>query len=432
MSIPAAITLVDAASRVWASAAVQGTISAGAKAIKFKNRASKIGGPITSLTSQTTVVSRVFIDESVIDEPVVANLMKTIHEWYSAQIVAALHLSRMVDSFRTIQDVMAPIQSGHAGYTGSVVGNIHSRLKGLESFGVEVASDTFDSLGLEAYYYGPINQPKEATGDPKDWKKFNKQQAKGFKAIADAQAAEDKESARNESTYNVRTVKVGDNKIGPMGELYEIKLAHPKDPSVQITVPFFVQMQPSIVPAQVAPRFIDMNVAPSLWQRWTQMTSGEISFWRDFVGQVDLIKRGVSISKDPELSSAFSDFLSTTGKKDHYAIGDISAKTGSATSSNLANSVMVFSEDTVAIAKAESGIDLHKDSDRARYFRDTYTMIVIIVDQVHQRVTVYFNGIDGELNVPYSDFKPKDSKFNPDEFMTALTAFGTNQIGRMR
>lgn len=424
------VTLIDAASRVWASDAVQGTLSAGAKAIKFHKRAKNIGGPITSLSSQTTVLSRVFIDESIMDEPVIANLMKTIHEWYSAQIVAALHLSRMVDSFRTVQDVMAPIQSGHNGYTGSVIGNIHSRLKGLESFGITGIDDKFESLGLEAFY-GPLDR-RPVEPDTKDWKKFDKQQQKKLNASVEQETEEQLTAAQKQSSYTVKTIKVGDNKIGPMGELYEIKLAHPNNPSVQITVPFFVQMQPSIIPAPIAPRFIDLNVIPSIWQRWTQRQAGEITFWKDFIGQVDLMKRGQYIVKDPELAKAFGDFLQTTGKKDAYSIGDLTAKTGAATSSNLSNSVMIFSEDTVAVAKAESGIDLHNESQRNSYFKDTYTMIVVIVDPVHQRVTVYFNGLSGELNVPYSDFKPKDSKFNPDEFLTALTAFGTNSIGRMR
>ena len=136
--------------------------------------------------------------------------------------------------------------------------------------------------------------------------------------------------------------------------------------------------------------------------------------------------------KDPKAAAAWSKFLSTVAKKDKYALADVSSKSAAAHSSNLANSVVVFSEDTVTRAKADSGIDLHNDQDRQRYFRDAYAMIVAIVDPLHQRVTIYFNGLDGALECSYSDFRSKDAKFDPKDFMAALQAFSTNSVARLR
>ena len=93
---------------------------------------------------------------------------------------------------------------------------------------------------------------------------------------------------------------------------------------------------------------------------------------------------------------------------------------------------MIFTEESVAQAKADSGIDLHNAKDRQRYFRDVYAMILVIVDTMHQRITIYFNGIDGELDCSYNDFRPKDSKFDPNMFVEAIQALSTNQIGRLR
>lgn len=191
-------------------------------------------------------------------------------------------------------------------------------------------------------------------------------------------------------------------------------------------------MTPSLIPADVAPRFIDMNVAPDTWQRWTQMRAGELTFWKDFVLHRDLIRRQRAIIKDPKKAAAFSDFLKTVAKKDKYAIDDASDRLGSRQSQNLANSVIILSEDAIAQAKADSGIDLHNERDRVRYFRETYVMILVAVDPLHQRVTIYFNGIDGEINASYNDFRPKDQKFDPKDFMSALQAFSTNNIGRLR
>lgn len=233
------------------------------------------------------------------------------------------------------------------------------------------------------------------------------------------------------SKFSVRSVKVGDSQIGPLGELYDIKLNNPTNPEHSITVPVFVQMQPSIIPAEIAPRFIDRHVSLNLWQRWTQMTVGEISFWKDFVFQADMIKRHMSTIKNPEYAAAFADYLKTVSKKDNYAFHDATNR-GGRVSHNLSNSVVVFAEDTVRQVKAESAFDLHRPADRERYFKDTYTMIIAVVDPMHQRVTVYFNGIDGDLDLAYSDFRPNDKKFDPNDFMQALSAFSSGNISRLR
>ena len=119
-------------------------------------------------------------------------------------------------------------------------------------------------------------------------------------------------------------------------------------------------------------------------------------------------------------------------KKDAYAFHDFNTASTDQHSMNLANTVMVFSEDTIAQAKADSGIDLHRAADRAKYFKSTYTMMIGIFDPIHQRVTTYFNGLDGELNVPYADYRRKDGKLESGDILNALQAFQTNTIGRLR
>lgn len=391
------LRIIDAAASVLSNDKTKKVVG---QVVGTADRLSKTGSAITSFSGQTTILSRVFIDESVITEPILPNLMRSIHEWYAAQIISALHLSQMVDSHRTVQDVLSVVQSGHNQRERGVLGNITTRSMGMESFISNYSGN--NQMGLEASNsLAVVPQKKEATS-PSD------------------------------KDMSIRSVSTSDNRIGPMGELYEVKLSNPNKEGSSLVIPIFIQMQPSIVPAPAAPRFVDMNVSPSLWQRWTQMRSGELTFWKDFILQRDRIRRNKTVLKDPQLAEAFTTFLKTVAKKDKYALDDASDRLGARQSSNLANSVIIFSEDTIAQAKADSGIDLHNERDRDRYFKDTYTMILVIVDPLHQRITIYFNGLDGEINSSYNEFKPKDSKFDPQDFMTILQAFSTGNISRMR
>jgi hypothetical protein len=367
------------------------------------DRVDRAGSAITSFAAQTTILSRVFIDETVMNEPVLAHTLRCVHEWYAAQVISALQLSQLVSDGRTVQSVMGIVQTGHNQHQNSVLSNIIEERYGRESFLANYLGESMSGVPLDGIA--------------------------GTVALEAMNPDEDKKSKYNGLT--MKSVAASEHRIGPMGELFEVTIQNPNG-NGGAKVPVFIQMQPTIIPTEAAPRFIDMNVAPSLWQRWTQMRSGELSFWKDFVLNRDLHRRQKTVLKDQRTSQAFTDFLKTVAKKDSYALADVSNSLGSTQSSNLANSVIIFSEETVAQAKMESGIDLHHEASRNAYFRDTYSMIVVIVDAMHQRVTIYFNGLDGELNLSYAEFKPRDSKFDPQEMMGALAAFSTNNIGRMR
>jgi hypothetical protein len=381
-----------------------------ATGMRIANRARATSNSITAYSAQTTILSRAFVDESVLNEPIIPNLFRALHSWYAAQIIAALHLSQMVTAQQSVQDIMSVVQSGqNARHTGVVShagrgiwGKVLQRRAGLESLLMGLVGEA----ALETLHAKTPGQ--------------------------DAALVEEPKSDNGHRDVSVRSINPSENRIGPLGELYEVKLTNPSVPGQTTTIPVFIQMQPSQIPAEIAPRFVDMNVTPSLWQRWTQMRGGELTFWKDFIFQRDLIKRGRSVLKDATQYEAFSQFLKTVAKKDKYALDDATDHLSTRQSSNLANSVVIFSEETVAQAKNDSGIDLHDDAQRRRYFHDTYTMILVIVDPLHQRLTVYFNGIEGSLDASYGDFRPKDEKFNPADFMASLQAISNNNVGRLR
>lgn len=380
--------------------------------IRQAQRAASIGAPITSLTAQTNILSRAFIDQNIAGEEVMPNLMRVLQEWYVAQILSAIHLSKMISDGRRVGDALSIVQTGFNKPSRGFLGNIQDRLLAQESFVSTYAGEA----ALEELMGPPT--PNEAAVQYREYLDKAHGEIDSLKKELDPTA--------------IKPISVTDGKVGPIGSLYEVTITNPNHPEIKAIVPVFIQMQPSLIPAAIAARFIDMNVKPDVWKRWTMQSAGEISFFKDFLLQRDLMKRDKVILKDPEASKAFSDFLRTVAKKDAYALSDLAAHSDVNPSANLSNSVIVLSEETVLQAKADSGIDLHSHGDRQRYFSNCYAMIVAILDPLHQRVTVYFNGIEGSLNESYAVFKPNNKQFNPQEFMTALSAFSANNIARMR
>jgi hypothetical protein len=414
--------IIDAAASVLKNDTLKSGVG---KVIGAKDKLGQTGGAITRITQQTTILSRVFIDDAVVGEPILPNVMRSVHEWYAAQIISALRLSSMVSETKKVQDLLSPVQSGHTPKK-----MVLRSFVGQEAF----LTSYLGGAALEAFAYGPTNPDGTPTSkeDYSRWRDSVKD-AQVDKDRQDRKDAEAKAIRDKENNVTIQPMRVSDNRVGPMGELYEVKLTNPNKDGQAITLPLLVQMVPSLIPSDIAPRFVDMNVSPTTWQRWTQRQAGEILFWKDFVFHVDQIKRHQSLLKDPKKAEAFSTFLKTIAIKDQYALADLNLKgTERQGSSNLANSVIILTEDTVAQAKVDSGIDLHNPNVRDRYFRDTYAMILVIVDPLHQIVTVYFNGLEGTVQAPYSEFRPRDSKFDPKDFLSVLQAFSSNSASRMR
>ena len=244
----------------------------------------------------------------------------------------------------------------------------------------------------------------------------------------------EKKIAELNAPINIDPQRVDLEKINGIatGELFNVTLTNPADKDASITVPLMIQMTPINVPYRVAPRFIDGMVSPSIWQRWTQFTAGELDFFSDFLGQSDRLSKRIDHGDDEGLR-ALKTFLSSIQRKDAYSVNDVAShRNAGQMSQNLANSVMVFSEDTVRNAYAESGIDLNNDKDRERYFAATYVMIVAIVDPAFAEVNVYIRGIDGKINFKFSALKPADKKFDPVDLIAAISALGSGKAPSIR
>ena len=425
----------------------------------------RVGGSIMSATKRTNIISRMFMDESIADEEVIPWLNTALHKFYVAQIIAGFHLSKFVTAERTVEDLIRPISS--AAFKSSVSSSALSRASDIAKFrsGADGAHDGHvlahnQILKNDA---DEIAAKREANRqDFEDWQRARNytrtniadQRESNEWALADQRRAEAEardrvQHGRDEATFQraekqrlldektsrmagsaIQSVKVGEGHIGSFGELMEIKLQHPENPSTQITVPIFVQINPYLVSAEAAPRMIDLNVSPPLWHRLIQWQAGEISFWKDLVFWSDVHKRNTAVFKDDATREAFDAFYESVSNKDSAAFRDLQQADRSKISQNLANSIMVFSKDTVERARIESGIDLYKHM--KDYYRQTYTMIVVIVDPSHKRVSIHFNGMDNELNLPYAAFKPKGKNGEAVDFVSLVQAMSQNNLGRMR
>jgi hypothetical protein len=98
----------------------------------------------------------------------------------------------------------------------------------------------------------------------------------------------------------------------------------------------------------------------------------------------------------------------------------LNMSTGNTTRENVSSSVMVLSKEAILQAKAETGIDIAKPGARAEWFRTTRSWVLVVVDQIHERVNYYIDGIETGSEYTFKALETKDESDKKDAGM-ALT-----------
>ena len=342
---------------------------------------------LTQYTKQTTLRSRVYIDDSLRDEEVLPGLVKALHTMYTGLILNALQLSQFVTQGKTVQDFIGTVATESMADYRDVSQDLTALQGSLEKFTTDESKKILAVGDAE----------KEYTGDELKTE-YNKRKAEALSKLGKPEQTPD---------VSLKEVKITPTEIVPIGKLIEVTLTNPDHPDKSAKLMINVQMVPYLIPASIVSMFINKDSSLGFMTRLTQWKAGEISFWKDLLFQVDRINKSYQIAKnDP--NKLFYDFMANVAKKDRALVtknltqGDASKKTH-----NLANSVMIFSTDAIAQAKAESGIDLHNKAARNRYFADTYSMVIAVVDPMYHQVTLYLNGIDDVGVYTYAQFEHK-------------------------
>ena len=297
---------------------------------------------LPAYTKPLRICSRVYIDGSVSSEPVVTDVIKTVHTQYAAFILAALQMNQFVTSSKTVGDLLHTVSTEDNKLHESVIDNIFS-LSPANEVVVKVQPTTGEVVSF-----------------------------------------------------------AGDNHI-PAGKILEVTFASPNNPGSSVTLNIMVQLSPFIIPAQVAVQFIAKDVTATFSQRWMQWKTGEISFWKDFVFLSDVAKRREKLMKADPTGVLADDMANQAGSRLDVLKNSRSDKADR--KRNIANSVLIFSSETLRRAKAESGIDLNDKFARQKYFATSFSMIIAIIDMLYDQVTFYYNGIDDGVTFSFDQMK---------------------------
>lgn len=320
---------------------------------------------LAEFVKPATIDSRVFIEDSLVNEDVTKNIVRSMHSLYVSWICTAMELTQNVTKTKTVGDMLRTVSTEN----------------------LEDPSDPFvESVSISLENLGKPN--KKVNYIPPTKKNI---------------ALEDKQSFDSL----------------PAGRVVAITLTNPDVPGKTITINVNVQLSPYAVPPEVVNLFVSMNITPSLKQRYLQWKSGEINFWSDLILQSDLSRERrklIKSDKGGQLVTILEEQSAAIRKYGANAFG------GKEKRRNIANCIMIFEKSTFDNACREANLNFNNNADRDRFFRMSFAMIIAVVDTMYSKVDLYINGIDKTKEYTFKDFEKLSGGSGNDivQFMQAM------------
>ena len=315
---------------------------------------------------RATVISRVYIDNTLANEEIITPIMLNVMDLYVGLIMTALNLNSYIQGCTRVRDVLSTVATEDF----KPVTNIHKE--------------------LDKYF--------------------------ALKGAAAMPAMEDDavKTAELSKTSSVQPL--------PVGRVVDVKMSgtdRDGNPSKGSNVQVLVQLHPMFVPPEVSAQFIAMNFKPSFSQRWLQMTSGEISFWSDFLLGNDLRRQKYNAMRKDK-----NGVLKDMEDRRSNAVSNLWLKLLSVEPDrqNIANTILIYESKNFKKACSNSGINFQNYSSRQKFFEATMSMIVISVDIMYSKISMYYNGINTSSELTFDQCK-RNSKTEGVDIMTMMKQY---------
>ena len=196
----------------------------------------------------------------------------------------------------------------------------------------------------------------------------------------------------------------------PSGRILNIPML--TDANTMFNLQLLIQLFPFFIETDVAQEFINLNFTPSFWRRFTQFKAGEISFFKDFIFSCDLReKRLKALIKDK--TGGLADMINKQKNAVASHWMNFLRKPGTE-KVNIASTILILNRNSVDKTLNKSGIDLKSISNRKRFFENSYCMMLVLVDQMYNEVTIYYNGIEAVSTFKYEQIKRESKKESTD------------------
>lgn len=387
------------------------------------NAIQSANGPtsLTELAKQSMINSRVYIEKNLATDEILTPLMQNIMSLYCGLVFTAVNLNQNICGSKTVRDISSTVSSA-------------------EAFDAQQKSDTFDStMGLmKDYFVGSnkdpmVNRPYVSMSRNSNHRNNNNNNnsnpnksndihnntyygdtVQNLNPVNTFNTSSDNRNFSTSVKYDMKPASIIDpdpKSVNlPSGRILNIPML--TDANTMFNLQLLIQLFPFFIETDVAQEFINLNFTPSFWRRFTQFKAGEISFFKDFIFSCDLRdKRMKALIKDK--TGGLADMINKQKNAVASHWMNFLRKPGTE-KVNIASTILILNRNSVDKTLNKSGIDLKNTSNRKRFFENSYCMMLALVDQMYNEVTIYYNGIEAVSTFKYDQIKRESKKESTD------------------
>lgn len=341
---------------------------------------------LTNYVHSTSVTSRSYIEEGLIDEDVMVSLCGFTNQMYIGYVIAALQLSNNLSQYRTIRTGLTAIANEGFDMEAEVLKEFCAA-EGIdmEASVVELEKKTGHLFAARLIEFDFIVGREQSAG-------------RSSSTGSNKSGTDDIDNYDEDGSVTGSSRKTG---ISPGSSSSKGKDHKSSNKAVTVTVPIHVSMIPAAITPEVADAFLSLNFKPSFGQRYMQWRAGEIKLIKDLILSRDLVaKYAKAVHKDK--TGALGGMLKRNSKNKLAHFWGMAQRKYK---NNTASSILIFDKRTLDQSSHEARINMAKFGDRQRFFKASMAMMVISVDTTYERVQVWLNGVDGVMDLPYTFLK---------------------------
>jgi len=204
-----------------------------------------------------------------------------------------------------------------------------------------------------------------------------------------------------------------------LAKILQLKIT-PKKSDARVTIPVMVRLSPASAPADVIEGILGVTkMRHSLFNRIDDLRAGNISFFKDFIFNQDLVKEHQRLMMKDKTG-----LYSEVSNKVNQAILRY-GKTGAKGYGAFYNMVVITEQDLKSIEK-EVGGSLQKKKYRDRLFSRNFVVMLCVMDREWERATFYTRDMDTHSDIGYDMLKSVSNKDSSADLMKMLKSFSSN------
>lgn len=378
---------MGAAAAAAASIAIPAALSAGKTLMSRLVKAVQNGSKISSLADfsmPSRVEPLVLVDAPLAEQPYMTDILKFSLTTFSGYYMQAAALVQPVGKINTLKvlDQMNPNRAYQL--------NSRSVRDAIKAGPVPVFSGEAFQDGLPALetFDTPMEPNLIVSVEDQEEKDDEKKKPEGVRS-SDAE--------NTKKFYEIENLAVG--------KLLNIEF---QDGDNRATVPVMIRLIPTKVPSKVLTHIFTATTKNSSWkERYHLWRAGQISLVRDLIFSVDLVDqhRKALINDTSNVYAAITD----RRRKNLLSSG----LTNSPSMSDASN-IAVISKETAKQISREMAGRLENLEVRKKLFNATYLILLVVVDEQWERVTIYHRGLDTPTELSFREIKSAEKGKGPD------------------